>query len=128
MRPRRACRDLLVRCQEAPISTHNLKTWPQPFRAVLAGNKHHEVRRSDRDFEVGDVLVLQEWKNDLQSDELEFFLLIPESDRDDAEDPRYTGHDVFVEVTYLTKGGTYGLPEDLCVMSIKKLGSTSTKR
>ena len=40
---------------------HALKTW-QPFYAeVERGDKTFEVRRDDRDFRVGDTLVLCEW-------------------------------------------------------------------
>lgn len=43
------------------MATHNLKTWPPFFEAVLEGRKTFELRRDDRGFEVGDVLQLQEW-------------------------------------------------------------------
>lgn len=40
---------------------HYLKTWTQFFEPVKAGIKTFEVRRCDRPFKVGDVLVLQEF-------------------------------------------------------------------
>lgn len=40
---------------------HDLKTWPRSFRALLLDRKHVEVRRHDRDFQVGDVLILREY-------------------------------------------------------------------
>jgi hypothetical protein len=43
-------------------SIHCLKTWPGYFGPVLDGSKTFEVRKQDRDFRVGDVLVLQEWE------------------------------------------------------------------
>lgn len=41
--------------------THELKA-EQPFYGdVACGRKEFEVRRADRDFHVGDALVLREW-------------------------------------------------------------------
>ncbi len=41
--------------------THNLKIHPRPFAEARAGLKRYEVRRDDRDFQVGDLVRLQEW-------------------------------------------------------------------
>ena len=76
---------------------HNLKTWPDEFRAVVSGEKSHEVRNNDRLFKVGDFLVLQEFN--------------PVS-------AHYTGNYVTKVVTYVTRGGTFGLLEGTVVMSI----------
>lgn len=75
---------------------HRLKTVPAAFWAVCNGSKKHELRKNDRCFKVGDELLLEEWDAD-----------------------NYTGNQVLVRVTYITPGGRFGLPEDLCVMSIK---------
>jgi len=42
------------------MSTHVLKTRTPWFERVIAGEKTAEVRRHDRDFQVGDVLHLVE--------------------------------------------------------------------
>ena len=78
---------------------HWLKCWEEQYDAVARGEKHHEVRRSDRDYRVGDHLVLRRWS---------------------AAKGAYTApHSAIrVEVTHLTSGGQFGLPADACVMSI----------
>jgi hypothetical protein len=43
------------------MSEHELKCWPQFFEAIIAGEKTCELRRNDRNYQVGDVLRLREW-------------------------------------------------------------------
>ncbi len=78
---------------------HELKTWPEPFEAVRTDLKFHEVRRADRPFGVGDTLRLREWN--------------PASEL-------YTGRELRVVITYITLPGTFGLPSDVCVMSVER--------
>lgn len=79
------------------MSTHELKTWPEPFDAIMRGEKVHELRRNDRGFKRGDMLILREWN--------------PATEK-------YTGEHINAEVTHVTEGGCFGLPLDMCVMSI----------
>lgn len=44
------------------MRTHELKIWPRYFDDVLSGAKRYEVRINDRDYKVGDRLVLLEWE------------------------------------------------------------------
>jgi hypothetical protein len=41
--------------------THRLKTWPVEFQQIVDGKKTFEFRRNDRDFRVGDNLLLIEF-------------------------------------------------------------------
>lgn len=87
------------------FATHELKTWPPAFEAILTGRKSYEIRRTDRHFAVGDTLWLREWEL--------------RSCRDDSGVyGHYTGREIRVVVTYLTPGGEWGLPESCCVMAI----------
>lgn len=46
-------------------TVHKLKCHPGPFLEIEEGHKTCEVRREDdRSFEVGDTLLLQEWRPD----------------------------------------------------------------
>lgn len=81
------------------MAAHELKTWPSAFQAILEGRKSYEIRRcDDRDFVVGDDLILREY---------------------DAAMGTYSGRAMQVEVTHVSYGGDWGLPKDLCVMSIR---------
>lgn len=50
---------------------HELKILPEYFEEVLAGKKVSEVRKNDRDFKVGDTIILKEWDgNDYTGQEI----------------------------------------------------------
>ena len=85
---------------------HLLKCWPEPFDAMRAGLKHHEIRKDDRDYQVGDHLLLKRW---------------------DPKKERYTGTQMQVEVTYKSKGGDFGLPKKLCVLTIQHVDLNGTR-
>ena len=59
---------------------HTLKIDPEPFRAIVEGRKRFEFRQNDRDFKVGDVLMLKEYSRRFME---------------------YSGRFLFVKVTYL---------------------------
>ena len=77
---------------------HQLKCDPEPFNAVKRGLKFCEVRKFDRDFRVGDILILSSY---------------------DREKKVFTGERLRVEVTHIVPPGEYGLPEDVGVLSIE---------
>lgn len=77
------------------------------------GRKRFEYRLDDRGFEVGDVLVLREWDpagGVTKSGDYVWRCL--------AEGKF---NDLRVRVTYIARG-TFGIPQDYCVMSIESLG------
>ena len=81
----------------------NLKIWPEYFKEILTGNKRFELRKNDRDYEVGDILILEEW--------------CPSRDG-------YTGNTIKCVVTYILKDGDipidFGINiKNSCIMSIK---------
>jgi len=40
---------------------HDLKAWPEFFDALASRRKTFEVRKNDRDYQLGDVLLLREY-------------------------------------------------------------------
>lgn len=80
------------------MKTHSLKTWPEPFSALLRGEKPYELRKNDRNYQVGDVLFLREW---------------------DPATESYTSRMVFRAVCGITRGGQLGLSKDYCILGLR---------
>lgn len=40
---------------------HELKVHPKYFNRLVSGQKSFEIRKNDRDFQIGDILVLKEY-------------------------------------------------------------------
>lgn len=82
------------------MKTHELKTWPLYYQDMVYGPKNFEVRRNDRDFQVGDLLVLREF---------------------DPTTMEYSGREATRRVTYVLDGGgedAFGLAAGHVVMGI----------
>ncbi len=78
-----------------------LKCHPEPFTATWLGNKTHEVRKTDdRTFMRWNTLLLREW---------------------DPERQVYSGRWIRTEITHITRGGEWGLPADVVVMSVRTI-------
>lgn len=80
--------------------THLLKCHPRPFAAVMDGSKTFEWRKFDRDYQVGDMLLLSEF----------------DPDKSEA----YTGICLYRRVTYMISEG-FCIPPGYCIMGIAKL-------
>lgn len=76
---------------------HNLKTWPEYYQAVCKGEKTFEIRKNDRDFKVGDTLILKEYNPEKQC---------------------YTGDNIRVEVTYILDKKPF-VPDGYVCMGIR---------
>lgn len=81
------------------LTTIKLKIWPEFFERVISGHKRAEFRKNDKDFQEGDLIILQEWS--------------PKSGR-------YTGRKTQVEISDVISGGYFGIPEGYCMFSIRK--------
>lgn len=77
------------------MKTHELKILPKYFKDVVDGYKKFELRKNDRDFQIGDSLLLKEFDGD------------------------YTGDSVQVVITYIFQGGEYGLDKDYVILGIE---------
>ncbi len=72
---------------------HELKILPEYFEAVTSGRKQFEIRENDRNFKIGDQLILREWSKN-----------------------EYTGDSYKAEITYITN---YAQRDGYVVLGIK---------
>lgn len=87
------------------MKLHELKIKDEYFREVLRENKTFELRKNDRDYQVGDLI---------------HFVDIDGSNHI-IGNPFYNIKLVF-QITYILKDVTqYGLDKDYCILGIKKL-------
>jgi hypothetical protein len=77
--------------------THRLKIMPEYFNDVIDKKKLFEIRKDDRNYEVGDLILLQEFKSN-----------------------KYTGREWLVQITHLLRDAPqFGLQEGYVILSIK---------
>lgn len=96
------------------MKIHEVKSWTHLFSAVLLGLKQHDIRdMRERDYEVGDQMILQEF---------------------DMAKGQYTGRWARVEITYITDRMTpcalssTVLDKDFGILSIKLLETSDSHK
>jgi hypothetical protein len=80
------------------MTIHNLKTWQPYFSEVIRNIKRFDVRKDDRNFKVGDILILEEY---------------------DQESQKLTGMICKAVVIYKLPGGNFGIEKGYCVLGIR---------
>lgn len=81
--------------------THALKCYDRYFHRIIAGEKTCEIRKNDRDFQVGDFIILQAVD----------------------DEGRYLSHcnrsDCTLRITHVLHGGVFGLEAGYCALSFQ---------
>lgn len=93
------------------MKVHELKILPQYFSEVKSEKKSFELRKNDRDYKVGDVLILKEFN--------------PNEEYETEEDGVYSnfsGEKVLRQVIYVLEG-IEGLNSDYAILGIKPVDS-----
>lgn len=89
----------------ARIRRHILKTDPEVFDAMWAGHKTHEIRFNDRDFKVGDELILK--RTEFSGEQMK-----------NGAPLRYTSRSMFRVVSHVQTG--YGLKDGWVILSVQE--------
>ena len=83
------------------MAVHQLKTWTTYFRDMEIGRKTFEIRKNDRYFMLGDLLVCREW---------------------DPDTEKYSGKKLYFRVTYITDAQAWqALSKDFVCMGLTLL-------
>lgn len=85
---------------------HELKCWMPFFEHIFLGRKTFEVRRNDRGFQAGDVLVLRE------------------TDPNIGGSATYTGRRIRCQITYVLSGENFGVKDGFAVLGFRILTSS----
>jgi ASC-1-like (ASCH) protein len=116
------------------MKLHELKIKREYFNAIKSGEKTFEIRKNDRDFQVGDIVnftVVEEKSVDSGYEASELsragFTVTPSSSIEDSLARGYKAvkkeidKDVYV-ITYVLKNiPEYGLDKDYCIFGIRRL-------
>ena len=81
------------------FKTHELKIKPEYFFAIKSGHKKFELRKNDRNFKVGDQLILCEW-----------------------DEGNYSGNKICCQIDYILKNHN-GLDKDYAILGISLIQS-----
>lgn len=97
-----------------PIRVHRLKTLAPYWERIQQGTKTFEIRKNDRDFQVGDLLELEYFKEEVEYKKGVFV----GGNGIDGEIINYFPI-ITARVNYIFTGGQYGLEVGYCIMSIE---------
>lgn len=75
------------------------------FREVKSGAKPFEVRKNDRNFLVGDEVILKEY--------------CPENYYEEGDKAGYTGAILHRKISYVLKGGQFGIDADTVILGLQ---------
>ena len=99
---------VLMMFRAETIVYHNIKTHPEPFKAVKDRIKNFEIRKNDRNYKVNDVLILEEY--------------VPDGHFEDKDGNKnkamYTGDALERKITYVLQGGVYGIENGYVALGI----------
>ena len=77
--------------------THELKIFPKYYEDILSRNKNFELRKDDRNYQVGDLITFREWTG-----------------------KKYTGAEIRnVPIVYILRNAEeYGLKKGYCILGL----------
>ncbi|TLV02742.1 DUF3850 domain-containing protein [Dyadobacter luticola] len=81
----------------ATMTTHYLKCLPEHFNRSASGLKNYEIRLNDRNFQIGDRIVLREY---------------------DLAENSYLGRELERKIEHILYGGQFGLDSEHVILEL----------
>ena len=78
---------------------HELKIWPQYYELVKSDIKPWEIRKNDRNYQIGDIIRFKEF---------------------DPKTNQYTGRNFVRRIMFLFKQDGFGLQKGYCIFNVIK--------
>lgn len=89
------------------MATHHIKCYNYFFNLIASGLKTSEVRKNDRDYKVGDIIILQDYYSSAE------FI---------------SGRTIMIEATHILNGGQFGILPEYCVISFKIISNDTKEK
>ena len=87
------------------MKRHEVKCWPEFWNPLKTGTKTFELRRNDRDYQVGDELIERQWS---------------------PETHEYVGEErLQFRITYVMQGPIFGLRQGFAILGLGKLNGAA---
>ncbi|MEW8993092.1 DUF3850 domain-containing protein [Clostridium sp.] len=95
------------------MKIHELKILPSYFEEIKSGEKAFELRKNDRNYQVGDVLLLKEFNLNKKYEDIE------------GNETYYSGRKILMTITYIFKddSNNFGLDKDYVILGIKEISN-----
>lgn len=89
------------------MSVHDVKSWTYLFDALESGKKHHDIRVMDRDYKVGDLMLMRRY---------------------DYGKRKYTGAETIRQISYITSAkheacafSPFALNPEYAILSLERV-------
>ena len=92
------------------MKVHELKSWPESFKAIKKGRKTCDLRLDDRNFQIGNIILFQEFNPGMGAG-------IGERD----VQAHFTGETIGRIITHVQTGGLFGLEKEYVCLSLKRI-------
>ena len=83
-----------------------MKSWPESFKAIKKGRKTCDLRLDDRNFQIGNIILFQEFNPGMGEGDVQ---------------AHFTGETIGRIITHIQVGDLFGLAKEYVCLSLKRI-------